>query len=326
MTTNPIEHRITSQVESYISFKQGMGFQLLVEAAELRRLAAFACLLKHDGSLTVELALNWVTDKPGRSRWYQARRLETVHRFAQYVRLLDNETQIPRPGIFGHCHGRTVPYIFTVDEVVLLMESASKLYSPDGLRAHSVRTAIGLLWATGLRVGELCQLDRDDVELGSGEIHVRQTKFNKERKIPIHATVVEQLRAYALKRDAVCTNTKTSHFFLWTNGEPLTVRKLDYSFTVIRDHLLPPGQQIWQRRPPRLYDVRHSFACATIRRWYDEGIDVNHHLLLLSTYLGHVKPSDTYWYLTGIPELLALTTDRFQHWAMHSALKEAPHE
>lgn len=326
MTISPTEHRITSHVESYISFKQGMGFQLLIEAAELRRLAAFARLKQHEGPLTVELALNWVTNKPGRSRWYQARRLETVHRFAHYAQLLDNETQIPPPGIFGHCHGRTVPYIFTVTEVVLLMESARKLHSPDGLRAQTVRTAIGMLWATGLRVGELCKLHRDDVELGSRWIHIRQTKFNKERKIPIHASVVDELKAYVLIRDAVCTNVKTPHFFLWTNGEPLNIRNLDYSFTAIRDHLLPPGQQAWQRRPPRLYDLRHTFACATIQRWYEEGADVNHHLLLLSTYLGHVKPSDTYWYLTGVPELLALAAARFQDRAMHGSSEEVPHE
>ena len=309
------EHSITTQVEAYIAFKRGLGFQLAVEAQELRRFATFARAQNHTGPVTTDLALHWVTERPHFSQWYRARRLETVRRFATYAHVLDPDTEIPPRGLFGSCHGRTVPYLFTLDEVQRLMAAAETLVSPDGLRAQAVRTAIGLLWATGLRPSELVQLRHADMEPKGRTVRVARTKFNKERILPVDATVWAALEAYGAIRDRTCPVAPTDHVFLSTGGDPLSLRDLEYAFTVVRAVLLPPGETTWSRRPPRLYDLRHSFACQTILRWSAEGVDVNHHLLLLSAYLGHVKPSDTYWYLTGTPELLAHVTDRFEHWA-----------
>lgn len=319
-------HRITQQVEDYIAYKQGLGFQLTTEAPELRRFAAFARAQNHQGALTIDLALNWASEKPHYTRWYRARRLEIVRTFARYALAMDAETQIPPTGIFGKCHGRVAPYIYSTDEVISLMKQADTLLSPDGLRAMAVRTAIGLLWATGLRVGELCRLYRDDVHLKHRELHVRNTKFHKERYLPIHPTVVEALKVYAEFRDHRYPHSTDPHFFLSTRGTPLSERNLEYSFSILRSCLLPAGQREWNRRPPRLYDLRHSFACATIIRWYQEGMDINQRILLLSTYLGHVKPSDTYWYMTGTPELLELATQRFEGVSLRILRQEARDE
>lgn len=308
------EHRITRLVEDYIAFKQGMGFQITIEAAEIRRFAKFAREQEHQGALTIDLALNWASEKPCYSRWYQARRLETVHCFAKYAFAIDSETQIPPVGVLGKCHGRVVPYIYSIDEVILLMEQGSKLLSPDGLRAMAVATSIGLLWATGIRVCELCKLLRGDIDFYKGELHIRDTKFHKERYLPIQSTVVEALKKYSDFRDNLYPNSNDSHFFLSTGGQMLTQRNLEYSFTVLRSYLITDGKDNWDRRPPRLYDLRHSFSCHTIIRWFKEGVDINHQIFLLSTYLGHVKPSDTYWYLTGTPELLALATEKFENY------------
>lgn len=310
------QHRITRQVEEYIAFKQSMGFLITIESAELRRFAKFARAQDHQGGLTIDLAFNWASEKPHYTRWYMARRLETVHCFAKYAFALDAETQIPPTGVFGKCHGRVVPYIYLNDEVILLMEQASKLLSPDGLRGKAVTTAIGLLWTTGLRVCELCRLLRDDIDFNKMEIHIRDTKFHKERYVPIQTTVVAALKKYADYRDNLYPNSTDLHFFLSTGGQMLSERNLEYSFTVLRSCLLPEGKRRWDRRPPRLYDLRHTFACNTIIRWFKEGADINHQIYLLSTYLGHIKPSDTYWYLTGTPELLALATERFESFSL----------
>lgn len=316
------EHRVTQQVEDYIAFKQGMGFKITIEAAELRRFAKFSRVQNHQNAMTIDLALNWASEKPNYTRWYQARRLETVRCFAKYAFAVDAETQIPPTGVFGQCHGRTIPYIYSIDEVVLLMEQAQKLLSPDGLRALTVTTAIGLLWATGLRVCELCRLYRNDINFHTMELHIRHTKFNKERYVPIQATVIDALKRYAEYRDHLYSNSTDSHFFLSTDGKMFSEQKLEYAFKVIRPCLLPKGKLIWDRRPPRLYDLRHSFACNTIIRWSQEGADVNHLILRLSTYLGHVKPSDTYWYLTGTPELLTLATERFETFSLNIKMGE----
>ncbi|GAB6156807.1 tyrosine-type recombinase/integrase [Desulfotomaculum varum] len=319
------KHLITSQVEEYIAYKQGMGFQITIEAAELRRFAAFARAQGHQSSLTIDLALNWASEKPHYTRWYRARRLETVHTFAKYAWAVDPNTEIPPTGVFGKCHGRTAPYIYSVDEVIMLMNQARQLLSPDGLRAMSVMTAIGLLWATGIRVCELCRLFREDVHFDTGELHIRDTKFHKERYIPMQVTVLEALKTYAEFRDRRCPHSTNPHFFLSTNGVTLSQRNLEYSFSRLRLCLLSDDKkQGWGRRPPRLYDLRHTFACNTIIRWYQEGADVNHRLLLLSTYLGHAKPSDTYWYLTGTPELLAQAGERFENLSLRSQIGGRP--
>lgn len=320
------EHRLTRQIEEYIAFKQGLGFQISTEAGELRRFARFAENQGHQGALTIDLALNWASEKPHYSRWYKARRLETVRTFAKYALAVDAETQMPPAGVFGKCHGRTVPYIYSIDEVSLLMKQAGKLFSPDGLRARAVTTAIGLLWSTGIRVSELCSLHKDDVDYEKMELHIRNTKFGKERYVPIQISVVEALKKYEVYRDSLYPNSTDPHFFLSTGGKVLSLRNLEYSFTKIRSYLLPEGKLKWERRPPRLYDFRHSFACNTIIRWFKEGANVNHRIFLLSIYLGHVKPSDTYWYLTGTPELLAMATEQFEKYFLKAAVPGGAYE
>lgn len=299
-----------------------MGYQIKIESEELRRFAKFARENNHQGSLTIDLALNWASEKPHYTRWYRARRLETVHTFAKYAFAIDGNTQVPPTGVFGKCHGRVVPYIFSNDEVILLMDQAKKLLSPDGLRAKAITTAIGLLWATGMRVCELCKLLRNDIDFDKMEIHIRDTKFHKERYIPIHKTVITALKQYASFRDNLFPNSDSSYFFLTTGGQILKSRHLECSFKVLRQYLLPNGKNCWDRRAPRLYDLRHTFACNTIIRWYKEGVDINHNILLLSTYLGHVKPSDTYWYLTGAPELLAIATKKFENFSRGFGMEE----
>lgn len=208
-----------------------MGYQIKIESQELRRLAKFAREKNHQGSLTIGLALSWASEKPHYTRWYRARRLETVHVFAKYAFVIDDNTQIPPTGIFGKCHGRVVPYIYSNDEVIILMDQAKKLLSLDGLRAKAITTAIGLLWATGIRVCELCRLLRNDIDFHKMEIHIRDTKFHKERYIPIHETVIAALKKYVKFRDNLYPHSDSCYFFLTTDGQVLTRRHLEYNFT-----------------------------------------------------------------------------------------------
>lgn len=145
------DHLITRQVEDYIAYKKGLGYQIKVESGELRRFAAYTQSIGYEGSLTVDLAFQWAMLKPEYSRWYMARRMETVRTFAKYICVFDPDAQMLPKGMFGKCHGRTTPYIFSNEEICTLMKEATKLYSPDGLRRITIATAIGLLWVTGMR-------------------------------------------------------------------------------------------------------------------------------------------------------------------------------
>jgi len=304
---------ISRQIEEYISYKKALGYQIKIESQELRRFASYTVSIGYEGSLTKDLAFQWATLKPDYSRWYMARRMETIQTFAKYICVFDPMAQMPPKGMFGKCHGRTTPYIFTEQEIYILMKASENLYSPDGLRSKAISTAIGLLWSTGMRPNEVCQLMDKDVNLNNSIITIKETKFSKSRFIPIHETTTSKLKSYVSDRDKLRKDFSESYFFITTGSHKLVLRNLEYALQVIRDQILI-DQNEWNRRPPRLYDMRHSFACNALLRWLKNGTNIDQKILYLSTYLGHVKVEDTYWYLTGTPELLQLTSGSFEKY------------
>ena len=304
---------ISNQVEEYIAYKKGLGYKIKIESDELRRFAAYTVANGHEGSLTTDITFQWVTLKPEYSLWYMSRRIETVRTFAKYICVFDPLAQMPPKGMFGKCHGRTTPYIFTEKEICTLMKASEGLYSPDGLRRKTIPTAIGILWSTGMRPNEVCQLTDNDVDLNSGLITIKETKFSKSRILPVHVSMVSELRSYITFRDSIRKDFSDRHFLLTTGAHQLNLHSFEYSLQIIRNVLLKDKKE-WNRRPPRLYDVRHSFACNTLLKWLKGGINVNNKILYLSTYLGHVKVADTYWYLTGTPELMQFAGGSFEDY------------
>jgi site-specific recombinase XerD len=306
------ENLLTRQVEEYITYKRGLGFKITIEAQELRRFAAYARTVGHNGSLTSELAVRWASLNKDYSRFYMARRLETVHTFAKYASAFDSGTQIPQTGLFGKCHMRISPYIYSDEEVLMLMIKAGNLFSPDGVRARTVSTAIGLLRSTGIRVSELTFLKNDDVRLSEGYLFIHSSKFKKDRIVPLHPTVTAKLSDY---RNFIETKlgkrNASEYFFINSYGQRFNTRSFEYAFQLIRS-VLPAYTGRGRTRNYRLYDLRHTFCSETVRRWLTEGEDVNQKLYLLSVYVGHVKPENTYWYLSATPELLAVSCERYE--------------
>lgn len=302
---------ISKQIEEYIAYKKGLGYQIKIESQELKRFAAYTVAIGYEGSLTTDIAFQWVTLKPEYTQWYMARRMETIRTFAKYICVFDSLAQMPPKGMFGRCHGRKIPYIFTEEEICLLMKVSSELFSPDGLRRITIPTAIGLLWSTGMRPSEACKLLDDDVDLINGLITIRETKFSKSRILPLHGTTVSQLKSYVKDRDKLRIDYLDRHFLITTDSRKLVLRNFEYAMQLIRDNHLKETKE-WHRRPPRLFDIRHSFACNTLLGWLKDGINVDSKILYLSTYLGHVKIADTYWYLSGTPELMQFAAGNFE--------------
>jgi integrase len=174
--------------------------------------------------------------------------------------------------------------------------------------AATYPTIIGLLAATGMRVGEAIALDHDDVDWTRSRLHVRNSKFHKSRYVPIHEQTLTVLRSYVRHRERLRpTDQASPSFFVSSVGKRLIYNNVAYTFArLVR--LARLKSQV--DRPPRLHDMRHSFAVMTLRDWYAAGVDVETRLPALSTYLGHVSPTTTYWYLTATPELLALASQR----------------
>jgi len=164
--------------------------------------------------------------------------------------------------------------------------------------------------ATGLRANEPLRLDRDDVDLTNGVLTIRGTKFGKSRYVPVHPSTLRALQRYAELRDRCCPDPATSSFFVSDRGTRLTEWCVRWTFVKLSREIGLRGAD--DSRGPRLHDLRHRLATATLLRWYRHGVDVERHLPQLSAYLGHAHVTDTYWYLTATPELLHYVMQRVQ--------------
>lgn len=235
---------------------------------------------------------------------WRAQRLGVVRCFARYLHALDARHQVPPPGLLHRGESRPAPCLFSEADVVALMTAARHLRSP--LRALTIETLIGLLAVTGLRVGEVIRLDRADVDLGEGVVVVRNTKIGRTRHVPLHAGTSEALRAYLLRRDELYPRPSSSALFISTSGTRLRSGNLGAAFAEVlaRADVRDDG------RRRRVGDLRHSFAVQTLLDWHLAELDVGARLPVLSTYLGHVSPVSTYWYLSASPPLLAAAARR----------------
>ena len=298
---------LSSALKDYLALRRSLGFKL--ERAE-KLLGQFVSHCEAAGSdvVTMQLALTWAMLPKSASPNWLGHRLSVVRGFARYVALLDERTEVPPPDVLPARSHRATPYLYAEGEVVSLMEAAGKLRSP--LRRATLQTLVGLLYVTGMRVGEAIRLDRDDVDLIRGLLLVRDSKFGKSRELPVHESTTVALRAYARQRDELCPKSSSPAFFVSLAGTRLLYCNVHLAFLgFVRDAGLTPRSPTCRPRP---HDLRHSFAVETLTGWYRDGGDVESRLPSLSTYLGHVHPANTYWYLSAAPELLGLAAERLE--------------
>ena len=301
------------RVDAYVAERRRAGFQLSIDALQLASFARFAQRLGHRGSLTVDLASRWALASRRGARLTAARRIEVLRGFARYWQQFDPATQIPPRLLFGPAHRRLTPHIYTDAEICALLAAAARLSPPAGLRAASCTTFFGLIAATGLRISEAAGLHRSDVDLEHGVLLIRHAKFGKSRWVPLHPTTVKALKHYVKRRDREFPGTAQDAFFVGGNGRALLPQQARYAFNRLRQAL---G---WRPRgghpAPRIQDLRHRFVCRRLHRWYQDGKDIDRHILALSTYVGHVNITDTYWYITATPELMAAAARRSEHFS-----------
>lgn len=308
MSRYPTMH---SRIEGYLAMRRQAGFSLHVAGEFLMLFARFADRSGHQGPLTTELAIQWATALRKPNALTSAYRMGLVRNFARHWQLLEPATEIPPPGLFRRSRHRITPHIYTEEELCELLAAADRMPPVGCLRAKTCATAFGLVAAAGLRIAEVLALRRADVMLEQGLLHIGHAKFGKFRWVPIHRTTVLALRRYARRRDEDPASAGTDAFFVFDHGQPATYRKLGYAFRELRRGLK------WRARGgypmPRIHDMRHTFVCRRLEHWSQEGKDLGSNILALSTYIGHVKVSKTYWYITGTPQLLAVAARRFEH-------------
>jgi integrase len=300
-------------VDEYLEYRHRLGVRLHFEGWALRSFARYADDSGHRGPLTTELAVRWARLPADATPTYQARRLGVVRVFARHRAIFDPDTEIPPEGLLGPAPRRPTPHIYTEAELEALLAAARGLKSATGLRPRTYATLIGLLICTGLRISEALRLARDDIDWGQRTLMIRQTKFHKSRLVPLHPTTIQALESYARLRDRCQPTPRTEAFFVSERGASISYQTVNDTFVNLRTHL--PGPASPERRAPRIHDIRHTFACRRLLRWYAEGVNLDHAILSLATYLGHTQVKHTYWYLSAIPDLFALAVARFEQFA-----------
>ncbi len=299
--------KMVTRVQRYLAYRRSLGYVLRAEGRLLLDFGRYADRAGHRGSLTLDLSLRWARLPTRVDPAYWARRLQVVRCLAKYLAVFEPQTVIPPPRMLGRAFVRKVPHIFSPGELARVLRAARKLPPSGSLRPYTYFTLIGLLACTGMRVGEAVRLSVDDVDLQAGIITVRRSKLHQTRILPLHSSTVKRLLRYHRQRQAHFPEAKT--FFVSRRGTGLAVKTVEIIFHRLARGLKGRGS----RRHPRLTDLRHTFSCQVLVKWDRHHQDLDHDLLWLMHYLGHSKIRDTFWYLTGIPELLRRAAATFEN-------------
>jgi integrase len=250
----------------------------------------------------VTAALAWATEPEDVTSYWHWYRLLAVRGFSRYLHALDCRNEIVPAGALPHRYTRAVPYIFTTAEIAALMRAAAGL--PRRLPAATYQALTGLLTATGMRPGEAYALDREHVDLRAGTIMIARSKNGTSRQLPLHPSATQALACYASRRDELFPRPGQPSFLLSVRGTRLHPNVAD---GVFRGLARSAGLRARSPRTrPVLKSLRHTFAVMTMIGWYEAGADVDAQMPLLSSWLGHSGPASTYWYISAVPELLAL--------------------
>ncbi len=317
-----------ARAEDYLAERRRLGFGLRTPAYALRGFARHVRSVGHRGPLTVEVMADWARrDSHGSSdprTW--ARRLKQLRSFARWLQQFEPRTEVPDDTIFGRLPERQAPHIYSEGEIVDLLAAARRLGPIMGLRGVIFETLFGLIASTGLRISEALALCIEDVDLTRGMLTIHQTKFAKSRQVPMHVSTIKALQRYRAARDLSGESVQEdAPFFVCMRGRrrglALGERQVHRVFAELR------AQLGWRNRgahhAPRIHDLRHTFVVHRIMRWHAEGIDIDQAMLSLSTYVGHAMVTNTYWYLSAVPELMGLAAERFESFLAPTEVQDA---
>lgn len=307
-------------LRDYLTMRRSLGFKLLRPGKALTKFVKFQ--EQRTSHIQTSAALEWAQQVSPAQPATWAARLSYVRSFARYVSGFDARTEIPPEDLLPHQPRRIQPYIYTDSEIQKLMAAALQLpicrndRQGSLLKRQTYCCLIGLLAVTGMRISEATDLRISNVDLHEGVITVEGAKHGKSRLVPLHNSTVKSLLIYGNLRKRHFPEEPSDFFFVNRVGKHLdqgTIRRTFYALSQsVGLRQQTKGKNNQPNKGPRLHDFRHRFAVQTLLRWYQSGDDAEKKLPVLSTYLGHVHVSDTYWYLTAYPELMSHCANRLE--------------
>jgi integrase/recombinase XerD len=307
---------LESRLQGYLALRIALGFPMTVERYLLADYIRFAASKAADGPLRAETAVEWASQPgPRGGRTSQAHRLSVVRVFLTHLRAMHPEVEVPDRGLIARRQVRPLPYLFSDQDVLSLMAATSALRPARSIRPHVYRTMIGLLAATGLRIGEALHLAAEDVMLDADPPRLRivDTKFGKTRWVPLHCSTAVALEEYAARRRRLHFDAVTERFFPSEAGSQIehSLAWRTFGYLAQRADIRAPDGD----RQPTWHSLRHTFAVRRLTEWYEQGEDVSSLIPNLSVYLGHLRPEETYWYLTATPALLRAASESFERFS-----------
>ncbi|WP_208179257.1 tyrosine-type recombinase/integrase [Sinorhizobium medicae] len=301
---------LLAEQDRYLSIRRRLGADLSTDERILRRFAAF---VDNDGAeyIDTRLIMRWLESLPSASAGTRGARFRVARQFAAWLHGTDPRHEVPPQGLVpGHVQ-RVHPHIYSDAEIIAIFEHARSLPSVYGMRGLTCSTLFGLIAVTGLRINEALRLDQTDLDIETGVLRVRFGKLGKERLLPLDPTVAQKLESYGRERDRLL-GRRSEALFVACKGHRLGDCGARYNFALVCQQIGLRPRQDYKRhgRGPRIHDLRHTFAVRTMLNWYRSGHDVGREMIKLTTWLGHASPTDTYWYLEAVPELLELAAAR----------------
>ncbi|HVQ48566.1 MAG TPA: tyrosine-type recombinase/integrase [Mycobacterium sp.] len=305
---------IIALVEDFVTLRRRLGYRSPSQERALRALARYLDREGHDGPIPLERSLDWAASTASTDPCNPARRLTTVRGFLRHLSAIDGATEVPAPGLLGPTGHREPPHVYSDQEIADLLQATAELAPAGGLRPRCYATLFSLLACTGLRISEALALSCADVDLDDGMLTVRAGKRGRMRLVPLHPTAVPPLADYAAARERLHGPPgDDAAFFRTDRSDRISYNAANSTFIVLRRQL--GWTAAGRTRAPRVHDLRHRMVVRRIQAWHAEGVDVDHKIAALATYLGHLEMRDVYWYLSAVPELMAIIGDRFEAFA-----------
>jgi integrase/recombinase XerD len=303
-------------VGDYIELRRGLGYRSPSQERALRAFARYLDGQAHHGPIPLESSLDWATSTRSSDPCNPARRLTTVRGFLRHLGALDGATEVPPPGLLGSTGNRKPPHVYSDEEIAELLRAAAGLAPAAGLRPHCYAALFGLIACTGLRISEALALACDDVDLTGAMLTIRAGKRGRTRLVPLHPSALAPLHDYAAEREQrYGPPGEGAAFFRTDRSDRVSYNAAHSTFTVLRRRL--GWTAAGRTRAPRVHDLRHRMVVRRIQAWHADDVDVDAKIAVLATYLGHVEVRELYWYLSAVPELMSIVSDRFEAFTEH---------
>ena len=307
---------LAAQIQSFISLRQLSGTDYQSQARLLGYFDRFLVQEKiHLPRITPKITENYQHTLSHLTPRGKSNRLCVVRQLCEYLSRTDPLTHVPEPLRTMTPQAAHRPYIYSQTEIAALLSSALRLGPPQSLRPQTYRTLLGLLYCTGIRIGEALALNLKDFYSDEKRLYIAEGKFHKARWVPLSPCTRQALKYYVEWRRQIKPHSLDSPLFLNQRGRRLQHCTVNQTFRRLLDQCAIAHNK---RTGPRLHDLRHTFAVHRLLAWYRDGADVNARLPWLATYMGHVDIASTHVYLQPTAELLQEVGTRFRSHYLQS--------